>query len=70
MENHLRESVHYDYCRKLGQLGPVQGIPVENADRNYLRGCEELGQKVGDVKPSYLRRELDWLEKLGGVYAG
>ena len=69
VESYLRESVHYDYCRKLGQLGPVQGIRVTDGDRLYLKGCEELGQKVGDVKPAYLRRELDWLEKLEGCHA-
>ena len=68
VEEHLRKSFHYNYCRNLGQLGPVRGIRVDEGDRRYLAGCEDLGQKVGDVKPAHLRPEFGWLEKLEGGY--
>ncbi|HKR66557.1 MAG TPA: GH3 auxin-responsive promoter family protein, partial [Thermoanaerobaculia bacterium] len=46
----LRESFHYDYCRRLGQLGAL-GI---------VRAREDLTathQRIGDVKPSALSHE-------------
>ena len=60
VEKLLRASVHYDYCRRLGQLGPVEGVCVVNAARRYLRRCVALGQRAGDVKPAALRCEFDW----------
>ena len=66
VEGHLRKSFHYNYCRSLGQLGPVSGVRVTEGDRRYLAGCEELGQRVGDIKPAHLRQELGWLERLEG----
>mgnify|MGYP006176318289 CR=1 FL=1 len=69
VEDHLRKSFHYNYCRNLGQLGPVRGIRVTEGDRRYLAGCEALGQKAGDVKPAHLRQELGWLERLEGSHA-
>jgi len=35
--NGLRSSVHYDYCRRLGQLGPLQGIAVRQATEAICR---------------------------------
>ena len=69
VEDYLRKSFHYNYCRELGQLGPVRGIRVTDGDRSYLAGCEALGQKAGDVKPAYLRRELGWIGRLEGSHA-
>lgn len=51
----LRESFHYDYARRLGQLGPVEVVdagPVA-ADR-YLATCVARGQRLGDVKATAL----------------
>jgi hypothetical protein len=64
VERGLRASVHYDYCRRLGQLGPVEGVRVRAGAERYLRGCEALGQRAGNVKPACLRRELDWRGRL------
>jgi len=64
VEQELRTSAHYDYCRRLGQLGPVEIVPVRNGSELYLRGCEALGQKAGSVKPACLRREFGWRERL------
>jgi hypothetical protein len=70
VEKELRTSVHYDYCRRLGQLGPVEVIPVRNASEQYLRGCEKLGQKSGNVKPACLRREFGWRQRMELTHAG
>jgi hypothetical protein len=64
VERGLRTSVHYDYCRQLGQLGPVSGVRVVGGAERYLRGCEMLGQRAGAAKLTYLRRETDWRERL------
>jgi len=64
VEERLRASVHYDYCRKLGQLAPVEGVRVVQGSERYLRGCEALGQKPGNVKPAYLRKEFGWRARL------
>jgi hypothetical protein len=69
VEERLRASVHYDYCRRLGQLGPVAGIKVVQAADRYLRGCVALGQRPGNVKPANLRRELGWRQLLTGQAA-
>src|SRR5262249_29392120 len=61
----LRASVHYDYCRRLGQLGPVEGVRVSDAPARYLQRCITLGQRPGNVTPAYLRREFDWRAWLG-----
>lgn len=65
VEQRLRGTFHYDYCRKLGQLGPIKVVRVRDAADRYLQGCVALGQRPGNVKPAYLRRELGWGERLG-----
>src|SRR5207244_13260519 len=69
VEQRLTASVHYQYCRRLGQLGPVEGISVIDAAERYLQGCMTLGQKPGAVKPAYLRREFGWRRLLTGETA-
>lgn len=66
VEDGLRASVHYDYCRRLGQLAAVAGVAVRGAQERYLEACVALGQRAGDVKPAYLRRDLGWREHLAG----
>jgi hypothetical protein len=69
VERQLRTAVHYDYCRRLGQLGPLEGVCVDHAADRYLEGCLALGQRAGSVKPAYLRRELGWRERMCGETA-
>ena len=64
MEQGLAASVHYDYCRKLGQLGPVEPVYVSNASAKYLQSCIALGQRAGDVKPTALRTDFGWRERM------
>src|SRR5262249_47552237 len=69
VEERLRASVHYDYCRRLGQLAPVEGIKVVQAADRYMHGCVALGQRLGNVKSAYLRREFGWRQLLTGIAA-
>jgi hypothetical protein len=64
VERLLRASVHYDYCRRLGQLGPVKGIRVHDGAARYLKRCVALGQRPGNVKAAYLGREFGWRDWL------
>jgi hypothetical protein len=65
VERRLRKGVHYDYCRRLGQLGPIEGVRVFRAGERYVRACEALGQKPGNIKTVSLRREFRWRQWLG-----
>ncbi|NLW48431.1 MAG: GH3 auxin-responsive promoter family protein [Firmicutes bacterium] len=60
-DNALRESYHYDYCRKLGQLKELQ-IFVLTGDpkKEYIKGCLDAGQKLGNIKPACLSSREDW----------
>jgi hypothetical protein len=44
-------------------------LHVAGAQEAYVRGCEALGQRIGDVKFAYLRREFGWRERLQAKYA-
>ena len=60
----LRSSVHYDYCRRLGQLDTVEVVRVRDAERRYLAACVARGQRAGDVKPVCLHKATGWRERL------
>ena len=61
MEMQLRKNPHYDYCRRLGQLAPLQVYWIaENAQTTYLHRCVELGQRAGNVNPTSLHRATGW----------
>jgi len=66
VDERLRSAINYDYCRRVGQLGPILALRVAGAQEAYVRGCEALGQRIGDVKSAYLRREFGWRERLAG----
>jgi len=50
LESLLRESFHYDYCRKLGQL---ESIGVQRGNEDLVASAN--GRRLGDVKGSALR---------------
>ncbi len=60
LDRALAGNPHYDYARRLGQLGAVEVVPVEHGERRYLDGCVALGQRAGDVKPTALHRDTGW----------
>ena len=53
----LRENVHYDLCRRLGQLGPVETVSLSSG--SFARYTERLtarGVRLGDINPEELFR--------------
>jgi hypothetical protein len=60
VEGRLRTGHHYALCRELGQLGPVRGVSVPDAERRYERVRTRRGQRAGAVKPPVLEPELGW----------
>jgi hypothetical protein len=71
VDRELRGAYHYDYCRRLGQLGPCRVFQVEtgaNARSLYLAGRAELGQRLGDVKPAAVDASDRWSEVLPGRF--
>lgn len=68
-ERALRRFYHYDLCRNLGQLGCLGGYSLEpGAWQAFYRRMEEMGRRVGDVKPQSLRGEEDWSQWLPGQF--
>ncbi len=64
LEARLRESHHYAYARDLGQLGALRPVRVDaGAVGRYHAGCEALGQRPGDIKPTYLHAAFGWTER-------
>lgn len=71
VDRELRGAYHYDYCRRLGQLGPCRVFQIEagaNARSLYLAGRAELGQRLGDVKPAAVDAFERWSEVLPGRF--
>jgi hypothetical protein len=65
----LCENPHYEYCRRLGQLGPVRPFRVaRDAAHAYLLRRTAGGARAGSVKASALSREADWSEHLDGGF--
>jgi hypothetical protein len=60
LDRALRANFHYDYCRKLGQLGAAQIEQVQHGAETYIRACQMRGQKLGDIKPSVLQKITGW----------
>jgi hypothetical protein len=63
----LRENPHYNYCRRVGQLGPIEVFRIAGrAEEPYIRRCEARGQRAGAVKPCSLDRGSGWEEVFVG----
>jgi hypothetical protein len=66
LEDGLSENPYYRYAVSLGQLAPAEVSLLDDGgpsgrDR-YERRCSELGQKLGDVKPTTLDPRSGWAE--------
>ncbi len=67
IEKGLSQNHHYAYCRGVGQLGQLRGFRVgSNGAADFLAGCTSLGQKLGDIKHSYLHRTPGWCSRMEG----
>nr|MBP3598409.1 GH3 auxin-responsive promoter family protein [Eubacterium sp.] len=61
LDDELRESYHYNYCRQLGQLKLAKVVPVcGEPQKVYIQRHAEDGMRVGDIKPAYLTKKTDW----------
>jgi hypothetical protein len=70
LDEFLRENPHYDYCRRLGQLGPIEACKVSGqAEEAYIRRCRERGQRAGAVKLTPLDARPGWEEVFSGELA-
>jgi hypothetical protein len=70
LEAELGASFHYAHCVRLGQLAPARVFLVAGDGlAPFYAGCAALGLRLGDVKPSPLRREPGWARALPGRYA-
>lgn len=70
VETALRESFHYDYARRLGQLGPLRVFRTRDGDETYLQSAVRAGQRAGDVKPPVLDRRDGWSQRFRGAFVG
>jgi GH3 auxin-responsive promoter len=68
VDTELRRSFHYDYARRLGQLGSLRVFRAESASEDYLREAVRSGQRLGDVKTLSLDRRTDWSNILRGHF--
>jgi hypothetical protein len=58
LDDALRENIHYDYCRRLGQLDALRVFCIaRNASATYLA---HAGQRLGDVKLTALDARGGW----------
>jgi hypothetical protein len=63
----LRRNPHYDYCRKLGQLGPARTFHVPGGGYETFTAEEmRAGKKLGEIKPCLLSRKTGWLRRFTG----
>jgi hypothetical protein len=71
LEGLLEENFHYAHCVRLGQLAPARVFRVEGDGLSaFYAACAARGQRLGDVKPSALRRDGGWSAVLPGGYVG
>jgi hypothetical protein len=66
LDDALRENIHYDYCRRLGQLQPLTLFRIAaNASTTYLAAAP---QRLGDVKPPALDPRAGWATRFSGSW--
>ena len=66
LDESLCKSIHYAYCRHLGQLLPPRVNRVKHAFEKYYAHINLLNQRLGDVKPQSLSSRQGWLEVFQG----
>ncbi len=61
LDNALRKSFHYNYCRDLGQLQKAKVILVGgNPEQDYINRLIADGLRLGDIKPCHLSNKDEW----------
>jgi hypothetical protein len=65
----LSNNPHYEYCRRIGQLGPARVFRVAGrAHETYLEWARRRGRRLGDIKPVALSTEPGWSRMFSGSY--
>lgn len=67
----LRESYHYNYCRELGQLSEARVFVIEDhsPEARFIElSSQESGARLGDIKMRRLFQKVDWHEKFSGYF--
>lgn len=61
LDEALRDSYHYNYCRQLGQLDTAKIVAVTgNPKEAYIKRLAADGMRIGDIKPAYLSSKSGW----------
>jgi len=61
LEMELCRNPHYDYCRRIGQLGAAKCAQAgPDAYARYSGRLTELGMRLGDIKPASLSSLSHW----------
>ena len=69
LQKRLEENPQYRYSAALGQLTPVRIFGIAgDAHMVYLKRCDEMGHRLGNVKPLSLSRYPGWSEIFAGRY--
>jgi hypothetical protein len=57
----LGQNPHYAWCRKSGQLGPLQIFRIKSAGFEFFVAREQSrGKRLGEIKPCSLSKDTDW----------
>jgi hypothetical protein len=61
LESHLRQNFYYRHALDIHQLKPLRVFLIKkDAKTVYMNRCIKEGQKLGDIKPSYLDNRDAW----------
>lgn len=61
LESRLRQNFHYRHALDIQQLKPLRIFLIKNDAKSvYINRCVKEGQKLGDIKPSYLDNRDTW----------
>jgi hypothetical protein len=60
IEARLEANPQYAHARRLGQLGPLEVLPVRDPLGKFTAHLTSRGQRPGDLKVPALRPELFW----------
>jgi hypothetical protein len=71
LDEALQESYHFEYSRRLGQLERCRLFliaPSTNGYHTYVAVCADLGQRLGEIKPTVLHAYQHWSERFTGDF--
>jgi hypothetical protein len=69
LDEKLRANPHYDFCRRIGQLGELRLFLIRrNARESYLKHCAASGQRPGNVKMTALHKRSGWESVFSGTH--